>query len=122
MSASSSTIRILMLVSVGVIDWHPQNELASLAGSALHGYAAVMGLDHVLHQRQPQAAALGVVHQGIAGAVKLLKNLLMVFAVDADAAVLHLKAGGAVFALQAHGHAPGVAGILDGVVQQVQQA
>ena len=61
-------------------------------GCALHLDAAAVRLDDVLHDREPEAAALDVVHQAAADAVELLEDLLLLARRDADAVVAHRDA------------------------------
>src|SRR5579864_3648457 len=77
-------------------------ELASPARHAFHGNIAAMRLHDVPHQRQTQPASLGVVHQRVAYAVKLLENLVLLGARDADAVVHHLQLDRAVLAIKVY--------------------
>ena len=53
--------------------------------------SSAMGLDHMAHQRQAQAAALCVVHQRITGPIEFLEDLLLLRRWDANPLVHHFQ-------------------------------
>ena len=68
----------------GGLDGQVDGEGAPLARPALDRHPAAVGLDDVLHDREPQAAPLDVVHQAGAHAVEAVEDLALLVARDAD--------------------------------------
>src|SRR5438105_1598319 len=78
-------------------------KLASLAGRALDGNLSSMRLNDVLHQRQPQAAAFVLMAERIADPIKLVEDLVLLGARDADAIVGYIQPHRSVGSIKAHG-------------------
>src|SRR5262252_2296032 len=85
-------VAIVLLVRFGagaLVNRKVDGERAAPTWFTFDGDSPAMGLDDVFDDRQPQPAALHVMHQAVADAVELLEDLLALFAGDADAVVDH---------------------------------
>src|SRR5688572_30100558 len=100
MSGSSSTMSILGMLSGRVLSApivsqrEHQCKRAAPSGGALDLHVAPVGLHDVLDEREPETAALGVVHQAVLGAVELVEDLLVLALGHADPVVGHREAHG----------------------------
>src|SRR5258707_9462107 len=64
-------------------------ESASMSRTALHFNSSTMRLHNLFGEREPEAAAFGVVHQAGAHTIELFKNAFVLGLRDSDAFVLH---------------------------------
>ena len=78
-----------------------------------------MRLHDVTHQGKTQAAALGVVYQWIAHAIKLLENLLLLLRWDANSVIYHFQFHRSVLAIKIHSDVFPILRVFQGVVDQV---
>src|SRR5438270_1275801 len=94
-------------------------ELAALAGGTVYYHVATVRLHDVTHQRKAQAAALGVVYQWIAHAIKLLEYLLLFLRWDANSVIDYFQFHRSIFTIEIHSDIFPILRILEGVVYQV---
>src|SRR2546423_11441149 len=94
-------------------------ELAALAGGTVYYHVATVRLHDVTHQRKAQAAALGVVYQWIAHAIKLLEYLLLFLRWDANSVIDYFQFHRSIFTIEIHSDIFPILRILQCVVYQV---
>src|SRR6187399_268906 len=84
------------------VDRQRDRELAALLRRAFYRHISAMRLRDVADKRKPKSGTLGVVHQRVAAAVELFKDLFLLGGCDADAAIGHFQLDAAIRAVQAH--------------------
>src|ERR1700691_4332139 len=80
-----------------------------------------MSLHDVAYQREPQSAALGVMHQRIADPVELLENFELLFERNADSVIDDLEVDATVAAVQMDAEIFLCGRVLHGIVYKIQQ-
>src|ERR1051326_3885706 len=94
---------------------------ASVSRAALHFNSSTMRLHNLFGEREPEAAALGIVHQAAAHAIELFKNTFVLGLRDADALILHGNLELIAVFRDAYAQFLPVGRILDGIVDQITQ-
>src|SRR5581483_6785611 len=97
-------------------------ECRAVARPARHFDAAAVGLHDVRHDGQTEPRAFDVVNETAADAIELLEDLLLLARLDPDAVVGDRDAQRAIFHIRAHLDLLPLAGILHGVVEQIDSA
>src|SRR5215471_5906606 len=118
MSGSSSTIRIR---AMSVPSRQVNNERAALARRALHGNVTAVRVHDMPHHRQADARALDAMRAAAGAAHEFAEDLALFGRRDAQPAITHTDRDVPVVARHRNPHGAALAGILDGVIEQVPQ-